>query len=236
MSLPVSARGILLVILLSALVTAASATSYIQVFVHPGSGTVCVDDTCQVNVGTLNGYSSVQFQDVTCGMDHTIQVYGTEGYTDYTDTVYMDDECDSVTRRIDLDPIPAESGDIDVYVSPGVGQVCRDDEECEVSSGDNTDTWSVHFSGVSSDELHTITVTAEGYEPVSEKVSVMPGEVSTVEILLVPLAITSADIPAGTLVVLEPLATTRASPTGTMFVFLALVTAGLLAVYRSRFG
>ena len=55
-SLPI--RKIVLFFALLALVAIAAAeTNYIQIFVHPGSGNVCLDNTCQVDRGTLAGYS-----------------------------------------------------------------------------------------------------------------------------------------------------------------------------------
>jgi len=230
-------RALLFSLLLCGLAGTVSATSYIQLFVHPGSGTVCVDNTCNVNVGTLAGYSSSQFQDLTCGMDHTVRVYNTAGYQDYTETVYMDYNCDSVTDRIYLEPVPTESpapetGDIQVYVSPGLGQVCRDNVECEVSTGEPADTWSVQFSDVSSDESHTITATADGYQPATVQVSVTPGTISTVNLQLVPLTTgTSAGAtasPAGS----AP--ATTASPLSGEVVLLAAGIAGALAVSGKR--
>lgn len=225
-------RALLIIFLFCGLAGAASATSFIQIYVHPGSGTVCLDNDCQVNVGTLSGYSSTQFQDPACGMDHTIRVYNTDGYEDYTDTVYMDYNCDSVTRRIYLEPVPTESpapetGDIQIYVSPGLGQVCRDNAECEVSTGEPADTWSVQFSGVSSDESHTITATADGYQPATVQVSVTPGGTSTVNIQLVAL---TTETPAGS----APVSETTASPLDGGVLCLAAGIAGALAVFRKK--
>lgn len=202
-------RGILL-LALTCLVATVAGTSFIQVFAHPGGGTVCLDETCNVNVGTPSGYSSSQFQDLTCGRDHTIRIYDTDGYEDYTEDVYMDYNCDSVTRSIFLEPVPATpvpagSGDIQLFISPGIGMVCRDDVECESSIGVDVDTWSVRFSDVTPNTVHTITVAADGYQPYSTQVTVPPGAISDVDIALQPLA--SAGSPAP----VQPAATKAAS-------------------------
>ena len=114
-------------------------------------------------MGTLNGYSSTQFQGVASGQQHTIQVYNTAGYQDYTDQIYMDQSGHSMTFSIYLEPVPIETpapgtGTIQVTVSPGLGQVCLDNHECESSTGEPSTFWSVQFSDVSADIPHTITV------------------------------------------------------------------------------
>jgi type 1 fimbria pilin len=189
-----------IVILLIALAGAASAASnYVQIFVHPGSGTVCLDTQCEVNVGTLGGYSSTQFHDVTGGRDHTIKVYNTEGYEDYTTEIYMDYAGDPVTRTIYLDPVatpePAATpaaGTIQLFIKPGIGEACLDDRECEVTGGDPSETWSVQFTDVETGAAHTITVTTDGYVTATREVSVDPGEMKTVEITLQPVPASQA--------------------------------------------
>jgi hypothetical protein len=205
---------------------AAAESNYIQIFTHPGSGTVCVDSMCQVNVGTLAGYSSTRFEGVAGGQDHVIRVYNTEGYEDYSETVYMDYHGDSFTSRIFLEPISSDTpapgtGDIQVFVSPGLGQVCRDNAECESSVGEAVDTWSVRFSDVPSDTPHTITVTADGYQPYSSPVNVPPGGISDLDITLQPLAtVTPGTSPQVSQESAQPPATRAALP-GSMAVFAA---------------
>lgn len=185
-------RGaILLLAILMLAATAAAETNYVQIFVHPGSGTVCLDTDCQVDQGTLSGYSSTRFEGVTGGQDHTIRVYDTEGYEDYTVDIYMDYAGDSVTRTIYLDPLTTpeqpEAGSVQVFVSPGLGQVCIDGRECESAAGTPMDTWSVRFSDVESDPLHTITVTADGYQTETREVTVRPDQVTDVSVTLQPI-------------------------------------------------
>ena len=73
MNLARESRTIILFLVLFFLVaTAAADTNTVQIYVHPGSGTVCLDKTCMVNRGTLSGYSSTQFAGVASGEQHTI--------------------------------------------------------------------------------------------------------------------------------------------------------------------
>ena len=207
--------------------TGAAETNTIQLFVHPGSGTVCLDNSCQVNQGTLSGYSSTRFSGVASGQDHTIKVYDTDGYQDYTDTVYMDLSGHPMTFSIFLEPVPAQpvspgTGTIQVTVSPGLGQVCLDNRECESGTGDVSTFWSVQFSDVPADSVHTISVTADGYEPYSQQVTIQADQRNDFDVSLQPLA--QADQPAE--VTTEPAAlapTTRAGLDGSV----ALVAAGI---------
>lgn len=221
-------RLILLILALASLTAIVSGTSFIQVFTHPGGGTVCLDDTCNVHVGTAGGYSSTQFADPTCGRDHTIRIYDTAGYEDYTETVYMAQNCNAFTRSIFLEPIPATpappgSGDIQLFISPGVGMVCRDDVECESSFGEGADTWSVRFSDVTPNEAHTITVSADGFQHYTTQVTIPPGGITNVDITLQPL--TSAGSPPG-----QPLATKAAIPAPLSAV--AVLVAGIAILHR----
>jgi len=237
MKTPVPLRILLLAVLLAAIAGPVSATTFVQIYVHPGSGTVCLDTDCRVNVGTLQGTGSTSFRDPACGTDHTLRVYDTAGYEDYTDTVYVDYHCDSVTRTISLSPVPTETatagpptGTLQVYISPGPAsaEVCLDSQTCEVNDGPAVDTWSVQFADVSADSPHTLSVDANGanngYQPAVQQVSVAPDQVTTATINLVPLATVATTPPAA--------ATT--TPLGGEAVVLALGAAGALAVLRHR--
>jgi hypothetical protein len=183
--------------LLSLVATAAATTNIIQVFVHPGSGSICVDTTCQVARGSLSGYSSTQFDNVAGGRDHTIRVYDTNGYEDYSDTFYMDYNGDTVTRQIYLVPVATETpapattssgtGTVRVIVSPGLGQVCIDNRECESSNGAASASWNVDFNDVTAGSAHTIAVTADGYETASTQITVLPDQVNEANITLQPI-------------------------------------------------
>jgi hypothetical protein len=184
--------------LLALVATAAANPNVVQVFVHPGSGTICVDSTCQVAVGSLSGYSSSQFANIAGGRDHTIKVYDTDGYQDYTDQFYMDYNGDDVTLQVYLDPLttgtptPAttspQTGTVRVYVSPGLGQVCIDNRECDTSTGASSSTWNVDFDDVMAGTSHTITVTADGYQSATTQITVLPDQVNEADVTLQPLS------------------------------------------------
>ena len=233
-------RILLFTILVSAITGLVSATNLVQIYVQPGSGTVCLDNSCQVNVGTLQGTSSTQFQGVACGRTHTIRVYNTAGYEDYTGSVYVDYNCDDVTRSISLQPVAtatetetpsSSSGEVQVYVSPGpaAAEICLDTLTCQVNDGPALDTWSVRFSDVSPGS-HSLAVDANGYQSAAQQVSVTAGEISTRSISLVPVAVpANTQAPGGA----TPAGTT-ASPLAGGIVVLAAGAAGMLAVFRNR--
>jgi hypothetical protein len=197
-------RAILFLAILTLVATAAAETNTIQIYVHPGSGNVCLDNTCQVDRGTITGYSSTQFLNVAGGQFHTIRVYDTEGYQDTSEQVYMDINGNSFTRRIYLEPVSTQpastgtsTGTLKVYVSPGLGQVCLDTQECESSVGEPSTTWSVRFDDVATDTSHTITVTADGYQTSSTQVTVLPDRIGEVDVTLLPLPQATAPAVAG---------------------------------------
>ena len=64
----------------------------------------------------------------------------------------MDYAGNPITREIYLEPLPTrtpepETGTLQVFVSPGLGQVCLDNRECESSVGAPSTTWSVRLLG-----------------------------------------------------------------------------------------
>jgi hypothetical protein len=191
------ARIICIFALLSLVATAAATTNIVQVFVHPGSGSICVDTTCQVARGSLSGYSSTQFDTVAGGRDHTIKVYDTEGYEDYTDTFYMDYNGDTVTLQIYLVPVATETpapvttssgtGTVRVFVYPGLGQVCIDNRECESSTGTASTSWNVDFDDITAGFAHTITVTADGYQTATTQITILPDLVNEATVTLQPI-------------------------------------------------
>jgi hypothetical protein len=238
-------RLIFLSLVLSAMTGLVSASyGTVQIFAHPGGGMVCVAGQCQSDVGTANGIGSAQFQ-VSCGREHSIVDYYTPGYQSYHDSVYMDYNCDPVTRDIYLVPVPAvtatpapSTGSIQVFISPdpGSGEICLDNNQCQVDEGPASDVWSVEWSGVSSDKLHTLSIdnngVDNGYGPAEQQVSVKPGEIATVNINLVPVA---SGTPAGsTPAPSAPAAATTASPLPGEVVVLAIGAGGALVVFRNR--
>ena len=225
--------------LLCLVATAAAETNTIQLYVHPGSGTVCVDSQCQVNVGTLSGSSSTYFKGVASGQQHTIRVYGTDGYQDYTDQVYMDQSGNHMSFTIYLEPVPVQTaspdtGTIQVTVSPGLGQVCLDSRECETSTGDTSTYWSVQFSDVPADVAHTITVTADGYQTYTQQVSIQPDQRNDVDITLQPLQQVTA--PAAQARQSVPLAVpqTTKSPVAIFTIIAAVGICGAIQLIRKK--
>jgi hypothetical protein len=224
--------------LLALVATAAANTNVVQVFVHPGSGTICVDSTCQVDVGSLSGYSSSQFANIAGGRDHTIKVYDTDGYQDYTDQFYMDYNGDDVTLQVYLVPLatgtPAPvttssgTGTVRVYVSPGLGQVCIDNRECDTSTGAPSSTWNVDFVDVMAGTPHTITVTADGYQTTTTQVTVLPDQVNEAEVTLQPLP-TAAETESTT-----PAPQTTRAGLGGVVAVVAVGICGILVVDRKR--
>ena len=147
--------------------------------------------------GSFSGYSSTQFDTVAVGRDHTIKVYDTKGYEDYTDTFYMDYNGDTVTLQIYLVPVATETaasvttssgtGAVRVFVSPGLGQVCIDNRECESSTGAVSTSWNVDFDDVTAGSAHTITVTADGYQTATTQITILPDQVNEADITLQPI-------------------------------------------------
>jgi hypothetical protein len=166
--------------LLSLVATAAATTNIVQVFVHPGSGSVCVDTTCQVARGSLSGYSSTQFDTIAGGRDHTIKVYDTAGYEDYTDTFYMDYNGDTVTLKIYLVPVATETT-APVTTSSETGTVRV------LSTGAASTSWNVDFDDVTAGSSHTITVTADGYQTATTQITIMPDQVNEATVTLQPI-------------------------------------------------
>jgi hypothetical protein len=110
----------------------------------------------------------------------------------------MDYNGDDVTLQVYLDPLttgtptPAttspQTGTVRVYVSPGLGQVCIDNRECDTSTGASSSTWNVDFDDVMAGTSHTITVTADGYQSATTQITVLPDQVNEADVTLQPLS------------------------------------------------
>ena len=173
------------------------AATAVQVSVMPGGGTVCLDNgRCQVNVTGSTG--SMLFTGVSPGY-HTISVRSPVGYEDTTELVQV--TLGKITDvSIGLDPvvIPATpaplvnpaTGNIRVYVDRTGSTICIDTVDCFVNVGGTPGpgTGTTVFNEVTANVVHTISVTADGYNPVSAKVAVSKDDISTVDITLQPLA------------------------------------------------
>jgi hypothetical protein len=171
----------------------------IQVYVTPGSGTVCVDNTqCHVNVGSIDTTGSTQFAGVSGGY-HTVTVDSTAGYQDYSTQVYvtmgkfttvrisLDSEIKPVTTATTV--VPAV-GTIRVYVDRLGSTVCLDNADCRdyVGGSAGPGTGTTLFEDVSANTRHTITVAAAGYRPYATDITVTKDLVNTVDVSLQPVA------------------------------------------------
>jgi hypothetical protein len=204
---------LLLSLLLCVAAPAAATTGTIQINVHPGGGTVCLDTLCRANPGTADGVGSVTFNGVDAGQYHMLNVYGTDGYKPWLGQVFLDPSGTSLTREIVLEPLPPSApstGTLRVFITPDGGKVCLD-RMCEVSSGDRTGSWSVQFTDISAGTSHTLTIVNEGYTTYTTQVRLQPGQISTMTVTLQPLPAGSTPSPTPPVQAVPP--TPRTQPT-----------------------
>jgi|WetSurMetagenome_2_1015567.scaffolds.fasta_scaffold00630_17 hypothetical protein len=174
-------------------------TTGVQVYVYPGSGTVCIDNSqCRVNVGSISSTSSTQFAGVSAGY-HTISVDSTDSYADYSTQVYVT-MGRFTTVNINLvplgatatpvTPVPPAMGTVRVYVDHLGSTVCIDNRNCRDNVGGEPGpgTGTTLFESVTADSLHTVTVLLDGYLPYSSQIVVTKDLVNTVDVTLQPLA------------------------------------------------
>jgi hypothetical protein len=201
---------VLIIALLSLATTVTAATGTIQINVHPGGGTVCIDTTCKGNPGTADGTSSISFENVEAGSYHMVNVYGTPGYKAWLGQIFLDPSGTSLTRDIWLEPLPAqapETGTVRIFITPDGGRVCLD-RMCELSRGDGTGSWSVEFTDITANTNHTLTVANEGYNTFTFDVRLLPGQTDTLSVILKPLPPGNTTSPTPI-----PLPTTEPQPT-----------------------
>jgi hypothetical protein len=171
------------------------AATAIQVSIMPGGGTVCLDNSqCRKNVGTVNSTGSTLFTGVSEGY-HTISVESPAGYRDTTKLVQVtlgktsDVSITLGPAVVPTTPAYTATGNIRVYVDRTGSTICIDTSDCFVNVGGTPGpgTGTTVFNEVTANVVHTISVVADGYEPVSAKVSVGQDLISTVDIRLQPL-------------------------------------------------
>ena len=204
------ARIVLVVALLFLVATATAATGTIQINIHPGGGTVCLDTDCRENPVTAEETGSITFENVETGCYHMVNVYGTKGYEPWLGQIYLDLSTPSVTRDINLkalSPSPPQKAAVRVFVTPDGGKVCLD-RMCELSSGDGTGSWSVQFTDIAANTNHTLTIAHEGYGTWTTEVRLLPGQTSSLSVALEPLP--PGESPSPTTV---PPPTTEPAPT-----------------------
>jgi hypothetical protein len=173
-------------------------TTGVQVYVYPGSGTICIDNSqCRVNLGSIGSTSSTQFAGVSAGY-HTITVDSTNGYLDYSTQVYVTmGRFTTVTINLvplgvtatPVTPVPPAKGTVRVYVDQLGSTVCIDNGNCRVNVGGpaGPGTGTTLFEDVTANSLHTITVAADGFLPYSSQIVVTKDQINTVDVTLQPL-------------------------------------------------
>jgi len=166
----------------------------VQVFVTPGGGTICLDNgDCRANVGTTGSTGSTQFAGVSAGY-HTISVESPAGYEDTSKLVNVElgkisdvsIALDPVTTPVAIPVTNPATGSIRVYVDHTGSTICIDGGDCFINVGGTPGpgTGTTVFSEVTANEAHTISVTEDGYQPVSAKVAVGEDQISTVDVTL----------------------------------------------------
>lgn len=170
----------------------------IKVNLVSGSGTVCLDNSdCRANVGSTAGTKSTLFTGVSPGY-HTVSVEAAVNYADTTELVEV--FLGKITTvNIELFPfvIPAtptppptrETGSIRVYVDRTGSTICINNVDCYVNVGGapGPGTGTVIFNDVTANETQIITIAAEGYMPVSAKITVGKDQIATADVSLQPI-------------------------------------------------
>jgi hypothetical protein len=228
----------------------------ILVSVTPGSGKICLDNNvCRDNVGLISGNGSTLFTGVSAGY-HTISVESPAGYEDTMKLVEV--KLGKITSiGITLDtvvttpptsrtPIPA-TGMVRVYVDMTGSTICIDNARCQYNvGGDSTSgTGTMVFDYVTANELHTITVAADGYEPFSTSVAVERDLIASVDVKLRPkggvapvktttaIPVSTATTPVITATPPPTMPTARSDP-GAAPVLGVLVLFGAVALFRNN--
>ena len=194
--------------LVSADLQPGSRATGVQVFVNPGGGTVCIDDSwCNTVVGSAGGSGSTQFAGVSEGF-HTFKVNNTDGYRMYSVQRFVAPK--GITAiYINLDPVSTaspETGTIRVSVNRFGSTVCIDGETCRQNVGGTygAGTGIADFAGVTANAVHAVNVTADGYMPCSTMFLVSPGQVNVVKVSLHPLVVTRVPQPDSMVPTLPP--------------------------------
>ena len=172
------AKTVLFIVLLILLVIPAMGLvepGRITVYSTPTGARACIDNAdCDITGATFTANGNAW---------HTV-VVTEKGYFQWSDYVYVTSGQTSVVNA-NLDMNPAVTA-IQVYVTPGGGTVCLDNNDCRVNVGTTGSSGSTQFSGVS-EGYHTISVESPaGYGDTTRLVSVTPGKFTTVTIVLDP--------------------------------------------------
>lgn len=228
-------RIVFLFAVLSLVATVTAATGTIQISVHPGGGTVCLDTVCKDNPAATDGVGTITFENVETDSYHMLNVYGTKGCKAYLGQVYLDSSGKTLTRDIILETLPqqtVEPGTVNLDITPDGGKACID-RMCEHSSGDGTGSWSVQFTDVSANTNHTITIARDGNETYTTEILLVPDQTVSKSVILEPLLPGSTPHPTP-----APLSPPTPEPTQAglpgWIAFLATGTCGLVFVLRNH--
>ena len=223
----------------------------INVSVHPGGGTVCLDNMdCRANVGAAGRTGQTRYTMVSPGY-HMVSVESPAGFEDASRLVKVD-LGKTTEASIELSPSgtpvatiggePVSTGTVRIYVDRTGSTICLDTTDCYVNVGGSPGpgTGTVVFSDVTNDKAHVVTVTADGYRTVSTPVTVTKDMITTVDISLLPLngPAISSPVPAasapGQETTQTPVAPTTRSAPGTVPVIGALALCGALFLARNK--
>lgn len=217
----------------------------IQVNIIAGSGTICLDNSdCRLNVGSPGSTKSTLYTGVSPGF-HTISVEAAATYADTSELVEVslgkittvDLELYPFLIPITPTPIPMrETGSIRVYVDRTGSTICLNNVDCYINVGGSPGpgTGTAVFDDVTANETQIITVSADGYMPVSTKITVGKDQVATADVSLQAIdGLTTVPTPVPTAVptVLSPVPTAR-SGLGVLPVLGALALCGLVLLSR----
>jgi hypothetical protein len=219
----------------------------IRVGIRPGGAVICLDNMdCRANVGAGNLSGTAFFRGVSPGY-HTISVEAPVDYEDTTRLVQV--ELGKVTGvEIELPafiapapstPVPVAdraTGSIRVYVDRTGSTICLDNVDCYVNVGGQPGpgTGTAVFSDVTANEVHILTVAADGYRPVSTGITVGKDQVATADVSLQPLGGSTPATPAAQTSVptVPPTMPTARSPLSPVAVIGALALCCMILVFR----
>lgn len=165
----------------------------INVSVSPGGATVCLDNS-DCRLLAAGSTSGTLYTGVSPGY-HTVSI---EGPADYLDTTRLVEVALGEITKADIrlqpfiSPVtrgPRATGTVRVYVDRTCSTICIDNQDCYVNVGGSPGlgTATAIFSDVIADEMHIITVAADGYRPFSARVTVGKDLVATVDVTLQPV-------------------------------------------------
>ena len=223
----------------------------VNVSVHPGGGTICLDNMdCRAHVGAAGSTGQTRYTGVSPGY-HTISVESPAGFQDASQLVKVDlGKTSEISIELSASGTPVvttgsesvSTGTVRIYVDRTGSTICLDTTDCYVNVGGSAGpgTGTAVFSDVTTDKAHIITVTTDGYRTVSTPVTVTKDMITTVDISLLPLngpgtssPITTASVPVQQNTQ-PPVAPSTRSASGTIPVFGALALCGAFVLARNN--